>query len=135
MEESHFSIAPNNGELTAWSARLHREHILPSLKLASAVLPSATDTTNLLQSLTAGITCTTKEAKHQNKMQCKQLDYIKEKDVKKKNKAKKWHNTSQRLVLNAASINSNSPTKEITKSYVCIINSNTAGMVDRELQH
>ncbi len=48
VEESHFSIAPDNKELTAWSARLHQEHILPSLELASAVPPSATDTTNLL---------------------------------------------------------------------------------------
>jgi hypothetical protein len=38
-------------------------------------------------------------------------------------------------VLNAASINSNSPAKEISKSYLCIINSDTRGMADRELQH
>jgi hypothetical protein len=38
-------------------------------------------------------------------------------------------------VLNAASTDSNSPSKEITKSYLCIINSDTAGMADRELQH
>jgi hypothetical protein len=47
----------------------------------------------------------------------------------------KWHHTSQHLVLNATSINSNSPTKEIPKSYLRIINSNTAGMADRELRH
>jgi hypothetical protein len=133
VEESHFSIALDDGELVTWSARLHREHILPSLELASAVPPSATVTTNLLQSLAAGITPTTKEAKHQNKIQCKQLDYIKEKDTRKKNKAEKWHHTSQRLVLNAVSINSNSPAKEILKSYLCIIISNTTGMVNREL--
>jgi hypothetical protein len=135
VEESCFSIAPDKGELAAWSARLHREHILPSLESASAVPPSATDTTNLLQSLAAGITRTIKEAKHQNKIQCKQLDYIKEKDARKKNKAETWHHTSQHLMLNAASIDSNSPTKEIPKSYLCIINNDTAGMADRELQH
>jgi hypothetical protein len=94
-----------------------------------------TDTTNLLQSLATGITRTTKDVKHQNKIQCKQLDYIKEKDARKKNKAEKWYHTSQCLVLNAASINSNSPAKEIPKSYFCIINSNTTGMAGRELQH
>ncbi len=41
----------------------------------------------------------------------------------------------QCLVLNMASIDSGSPTKEIPKSYLCIINSNTAGMADKELQH
>jgi hypothetical protein len=55
--------------------------------------------------------------------------------MRKENKAEKWHHTSQGLVLNAASINSNSPAKEIPKSYLRIINSNTAGMVDRELKH
>jgi hypothetical protein len=38
-------------------------------------------------------------------------------------------------MLNTASIDSNSPAKEIPKSYLHIINSNTAGMDDRELQH
>jgi hypothetical protein len=136
VEESHFSIALDNGELTVWSAHLHWEHILPSLESASAVPPSAKDTTNLLQSLAAGITHTTKEAKHQKKIQCEQLDYIKEKDAKKKNNAEKRHHMSQRLVLNMASINSNSPAEaeEIPKSYLCIINSDTAGMANRELQ-
>jgi hypothetical protein len=63
VEESHFSIALDDGELAAWSARLHWEHILPSLELASAVPPSMTDTTNLLQSLAAGIIRTTEEAR------------------------------------------------------------------------
>jgi hypothetical protein len=38
-------------------------------------------------------------------------------------------------VLNAAFIDSNSPTEEISESYLRIINSNTAGMANRELQH
>jgi hypothetical protein len=134
LEESCFSIAPDNKELVVWSARLYREHILQSLELASAVPPSTTDTTNLLQSLAAGITRTTKEAKLQNKIQCKQLDYIKEKYVRKKNKAEKWHHMSQCIVLNSASINSNSPTKEFPESYLRIINSTTARMADRELR-
>jgi hypothetical protein len=95
------------------------------------------NTTNLYQSLATGITRTTKEAVYQNEIQREQLDYIKEKDAKKKNKAEKRHHTSQRLVLNMTSINSNFPTEaeEIPKSYLHIINSNTAGMVNRELQH
>jgi hypothetical protein len=39
------------------------------------------------------------------------------------------------LVLNAVSIGSDSPAKEIPKSYLRIININTAGMANRELQH
>jgi hypothetical protein len=37
-------------------------------------------------------------------------------------------------MLNVASTNSNSPAKEIPASYLRIINSNTAGMADKELQ-
>jgi hypothetical protein len=92
------------------------------------------DTANLLWSLAAGISRTSEEAEHQNKIQCKQLNCIKEKDAKKKNKAEKWHPTSQCLVLNAASTDSNSPAKEIPASYLCIINSDTALMADKELQ-
>jgi hypothetical protein len=60
---------------------------------------------------------------------------MKEKDAEKNNKAEKWHLASQRLVLNAGSIDSDSPAKEIPKSYLLIINSDHAGMADRELQH
>jgi hypothetical protein len=121
--------------LGSCNARLHQEHILPSLESASAIPPSATNTTNLYQSFATCITRTTKEAKHQNKIQRKQLDYIKEKDAKKKNKAEKRHHTSQRLMLNTAFIDSDSPAEEITKSYLCIIDSDTAGTANRELQH
>ena len=47
------------------------------------------DTANILWSLAAGISRTSKEAEHQNKIHREQLDYIKEKDTKKKNKAEK----------------------------------------------
>ncbi len=71
------------------------------------------------------------EAENQNKLQREQLDYIKENNAKK---TKKWHATSQRLVLNAASIDSDFPADNILASYLSIINSNTAGMADKELQ-
>jgi hypothetical protein len=134
VDETGFLIAPNNGELADWSSCLHRENILPSIATVSTHPPSSTDTANILLSLVAGISGTSEEAEHQNKLQRKQLNYIKAKDAKKKNKAEKWHPTSRRLVLNAALTNSNSPTKEIPASYLRIINSKTAGMADKELQ-
>jgi hypothetical protein len=127
-------IAPNDGKLADCSSHLHRENILRSVATTSTHPPSLTDTANILRSLTASISCTSEEAEHQNKLQRKQLDYIKAKDAKKKNKAEKWHPTSRRLVLNAALTNSNSPAKEIPTSYLRIINSKTAGMADKELQ-
>jgi hypothetical protein len=85
------------------------------------------DTANVLRSLAAGISCTSEEAEHQNKIHREQIDYIMEKDAKKKNKVEKWHPTSRRLVLNAASTDSDSPAEEIPLSYLRII-------ADRELQ-
>ncbi len=52
------------------------------------------DTANVLRSLAAGISCTSEEAEHQNKIHREQIDYIMEKDAKKKNKVEKWHPTS-----------------------------------------
>jgi hypothetical protein len=124
VKETRFSIAPDDGKLAEWSSWLHPAHILPSIKAASTLPPSVTDTADLLRSHAAGISHTSKEAKHQNKIQCKQLNYIKEKE----------HPTSWHLVLNVASTDSNSPAEEIPASYLCIINSNTAGMADKELQ-
>jgi hypothetical protein len=129
-----FSLAPDDGKLTDWSARLHRENILPSIVAAGTPPVSSEDTAAILRSLAAGISCTSEEAENQNKLQREQLDYIKAKDAKKKNKAEKWHPTSRRLVRNAASTNSDSPANKIPKTYLRIINSDTAGMADKELQ-
>ncbi len=93
VAETRFSIAPDNGKLNDWCACLHRAHIMPSIEAAASLPASTTDTANILWSLAAGISCTSKEAEHQNKIHRKQLDYIKEKDAKKKN-TKKWHPTS-----------------------------------------
>jgi hypothetical protein len=93
-QETLFSVAPDNGELMEWSTCFHCKHILPSLKSTSAIPPSMMDTADLLRSLATDITRTTKEAENQNRIQHKQLDYIKEKNAKKKNKAEKWHSPS-----------------------------------------
>ena len=89
VAETRFSIAPDDGEISEWSACLHRDYILPSLSTASATPASMADTFDIHCSIAAGISCSYKEAENQNKLQCKQLDYIKEKVAKKKNKAKK----------------------------------------------
>ena len=69
-------------------------YIMPSIEASASLPASTTDTAILLWSLAAGFYCTSEEAKHQNKIHSKQLDYIKQKDAKKKNKAEKWHPTS-----------------------------------------
>ncbi len=74
-----------------------------------------------------------KAAEAQNATQQEQLAYLKEKDNKKKDKAKKWHSLSQHLVLNAASTGGQVPVKEIPVLYQDIINSETAAMVDKDL--
>jgi hypothetical protein len=134
VAETRFLLAPDDGELTDWSACLHRENILPSIATAGTLPASSEDTAAILRSLAEGISRTSKEAENQNKLQREQLDYIKAKDAKKKNKAEKWHPTSRRLVINAASTDSDSPADEIPETYLRIINSDTAGMADKELQ-
>lgn len=74
------------------------------------------------------------EAENQNRLQRKQLDFIKDKEEKKKNKAEKWRTTSHHLVLNVPSTDSNSPVDDIPASYLAVINSDTAGMTNKELQ-
>jgi hypothetical protein len=48
VRETRFSIAPHNGKLAEWSSRLHRDHILPSVAVASTLPPSTTDTADIL---------------------------------------------------------------------------------------
>ncbi len=111
-----FSIDPDNGELVAFGLRLHTKHINPPTMTAPTRLLSGTS--DVLQSLAAGITCIHKEAEHQNCLHCEQLDFIKDKKAKKKNKYEKWHKTSHRLVLNAASDDANKTAEFIPPSYL-----------------
>jgi hypothetical protein len=94
VAETRFSLAPDNGKLADWSARLHRKNILPSIATAGTLPAFSEDTAAILRSLAAGISRTSEEGEIQNKLQHKQLNYIKAKDAKKKNKAEKWHATS-----------------------------------------
>ena len=94
VAKTRFSVALDNGELNNWCACLHRTNIMPSIEAATSLPASTTDTADILWSLTAGISGTSEEAEHQNKIHRNQLDYIKEKDAKKKNKAGKWYPTS-----------------------------------------
>ncbi len=89
VAEMRFLLAPDDGELADWSTRLNRDNILPSIMTAGTLPASLEDTATILRSLVAGISCTSKEGENQNKLQRKQLDYIKAKDAKKKNKAEK----------------------------------------------
>ncbi len=62
VAETRFLLAPDDGELMDWSARLHRENILPSIATEGTPPVSLEDTTAILWSLAAGISCTSKEA-------------------------------------------------------------------------
>jgi hypothetical protein len=77
--------------------------------------------------------CSCEASGAQSEIQREHVAYLKEKDKKKKDKAKKWHGLSQCLVLNAASMNGQVPADEIPASYQLIINSETAAMADKEL--
>jgi len=135
VNETHFSVEPDDGELKNHDAHLHLKNFMPGLASASTAHTSTADTSDILKTLAAGITHTHEEAEDQNKIQRQQLDYIKEKDAKKKNKVKKWHSTCRRLVLNAVSTDSDTLADDIPVSYLQIINSDTAGMADRELHN
>ena len=132
VPETRFTVHPDDGELEAFGRRLHNEHIMPPSTSAPTGLP--TGTSDVFKSLAAGITRTSEEAEHQNRLHREQLDFIKDKEAKKKNKYEKWHETSRLLVLNAAAENADEAADFIPTSYLRIINSETAGMADRELQ-
>jgi hypothetical protein len=127
-----FSILPDDDNLNRHKTNTHRDYILPTLKQAAALPANANDTVDVLRQLGATMARSSKAAKAQNATQRKQLDYMKEKDKKKKDKAEKWHGPSRRLVLNAASTNGQRPADEIPKSYQTIINMESAAMADKE---
>ena len=75
--------------------------------------------------------CSCEALEAQSEIQREHVAYLKEKDKKKKDKAKKWHGFSRRLVLNAALTNGQVPADEIPASYQLIINSKTAARPTR----
>jgi hypothetical protein len=132
VPETCFSFKSDNGELATFGLHLHTKHINPPTTTPPTGISS--NTSDIFQSLIRRITRTHKEAEHQNCLHHKQLDFIKDKEAKKRNKYEKWHKTSRCLIFNASSNNPDKAAKSIPPSYLQIINSETAGMADRELQ-
>ncbi len=128
-----FFILPDNNDLKRRKSNAHYKHILPTPDAAAAVSVDPAETVDVLRLLGATMAHSSKAVEAQNATQRKQLDYLKKKDKKKKDKAEKWHRLSQRLVLNAASADRLLPATEIQDLYQNIINSKTAVMADKEL--
>jgi hypothetical protein len=131
--ETCFFILPDDKDFKRHKSNAHRKHILPTLDTAAAAPVDPAETVNVLRLLGATMACSSKVAEAQNAIQHKQLDFLKEKVKKKKDKAEKWHGLSQHLVLNAASADGQLPATEIPDLYQNIINSKTAAMADKEL--
>ena len=141
IPETRFSLNPDDNDIDNFVAIRHRdkEPVVISIEEDAAEIDPSTprDSTSpsadILRMLSAGIARTHEEAAAQNSLHREQLDFIKEKESKKKNKWEKWHESSKRLVLNAASTNGDTAAEDIPESYLRIINSETAGMADKEL--
>jgi hypothetical protein len=126
-------ILLEDNNLKRHKSNAHCKHILPTLDAAAAAPVNQAETVDVLRLLGTTMMRSSKAAEAQDATQRKQLDYSKEKDKKKKDKAKKWHGLNQCLVLNAVSADGQLPVTEISDSYQNIINSKTAAMVDKEL--
>ena len=133
IPKTRYSLLPDNDDLKKHKANAHHKYIQPTLKAAAAAPVDPAETMDILRQLGVTMACSSKAAEAQNATQQKQLAYLKEKDKKKKDKAKKWHGLSQCLVLNAASTDGQVPVEEIPVLYQDIINSETAAMADKEL--
>jgi hypothetical protein len=133
IPECHFSILPDDNNLNRHKTNTHRDYILPTLEQAAALPANANNTVDVLPQLGATMAPSSKAAEAQNATQRKQLDYMKEKNKKKKDKAEKWHGPSHCLVLNVASTDGQCPADEIPESYQTIINTESVAMADKEL--
>jgi hypothetical protein len=103
IPETCFFILLDNDDIKGHKSNAHCEHILPTLDTAAAAAVNPVETVDALRLLGVTMAHSSKAAAAQNVTQHEQLDYLKEKDKKKNDKAKKWHSLSQCLVLNAAS--------------------------------
>jgi hypothetical protein len=126
IPECCFSIIPDDDDLNRYKTNTCHDYILPTLKQVAALPANVNDMVDVLCQLGATMARSSKAAKAQNATQCKQLNYMKEKDKKKKDKAEKWHGLSYCLILNVASTNGQHPTDEVPESYQTIINESIA---------
>jgi hypothetical protein len=117
IPETCFFILLDHDELKRHKSIAHCKHILPTLDAAAASSVDPAETVDILRQPSASMVHSSKAAEAQNATHCKQLEYLKEKDKKKKDKAEKWHGLSQHLILNTASTNGQLSTTEIPKLY------------------
>jgi hypothetical protein len=129
IPKTRFSINPDDSDIDNFVAIRHqdKEPDVISIDKDTTILDSTTphdstsprpqvQTFSGCSALSAGIAKTREEAVAQNdSLYHEQLDFIKEKESKKKDKWEKWHNSSKErlvLVLNAASTNGNTAAKD-----------------------
>ena len=93
--------------------------------------PTATDA--VLQQLTASISRQTDEAKAQNEILNRQLEYNIDKEEKKKDRFKKLHSSTKQLILFASAKDATNVPTEVNEDCKRFINSETVGVAEQEL--
>jgi hypothetical protein len=73
----------------------HQDYIIPTLEQATALPANANDTVDVLRQLGATMARPSEAAEAQNATQREQLNYMKEKDKKKKDKAEKFMDAAE----------------------------------------
>ena len=93
--------------------------------------PTATDA--VLQQLTASISRQTDEAKAQNEILNRQLEYNIDKEEKKKDRFKKLHSSTKQLILFASAEEATDVPTEANEDCKRFINAETVGVAEQEL--
>jgi hypothetical protein len=127
VKELHFSIAPDDREIMEWNVCLHCNHILPSLETTSTIPPLATDTANILHphhqggqepKQTPTRAAQLNQGKGRKEDQGSEMASVESTPHAQRSVYQQWH-----------------PAKEISASYLHIINSDTTKMANKDLQN
>ena len=95
IPECRYHILPNDEALNCHKTNAHRDYIIPTLEQVAALPANANDTVDVLRQLGATMARPSEATEAQNATQREQLNYMKEKDKKKKDKAEKFMDAAE----------------------------------------
>ena len=133
MTDVKYEVAPDDSELSGYVKQRQTKCIIPSLVMAAQNTNPA-DNEGVTRQLNASLTAHTEAARESNKLRREEINRLKEKDEKEKDKAStRIHKSVIHMLKMASSEDGERATKDMSEGCKAFLNCTSAGMAEIEL--
>ncbi len=130
INNTRYQMNPNNTEVTTFC----KERLRQCIKGVSETSVTL-DNSSVISQLTNAISAQNEEAIESNRLRCKEIEQIVNKDETKKDRTKKLHTSIVTMIGQASAKSSTDESEAISETCTRFLNSDNVGMAQYELVH